>query len=62
MDLKRKPTQVSLQFSRRFGPDRGEIAKRSNNVGPDVDYATHGPHIVAQEATPQFDVTAATRN
>jgi hypothetical protein len=49
MDLKRKPTQVSFQFSRRlFGPDRAEIAERSNNVGPDVDYATHDLIIITR--------------
>jgi hypothetical protein len=52
MDLKGKPTQISLQFSRRlFGPDRAEIAERSNNVGPNVDYAIHGP-IVARTKQP----------
>jgi hypothetical protein len=41
--------QVSLQFSRRlFGPDRAEIAERSNNVGPDIDYATHDLPIIAR--------------
>jgi hypothetical protein len=63
MDLKRKPTQVSLQFSRRlFGPDRAEIAKRSNNVGPDVDYATHGPLIIAQAKRAFEWVAFDTRN
>ena len=42
MNLKWKPTQISLELSRRlFGPDRAEVAKRSNNVGPDVDEAIH---------------------
>jgi len=42
MNLKWKPTQISLELSRRlFGPDRAEVAKRSNNVGPDVDDAIH---------------------
>jgi hypothetical protein len=53
MNLKGKPTQVGLQFSRRlFGPDRAEIAERSNNVGPDVDYATHDLTMVARERRP----------
>jgi hypothetical protein len=40
MNLKRKPTQISLEVSRGlFGPDRAEITKRSNNVRPDVDDA-----------------------
>jgi hypothetical protein len=42
MNLKWKPTQISLELSRRlFGPDRAEVAKRSNNVGPNVDDAIH---------------------
>jgi hypothetical protein len=43
MDLERKHTQLSLEFSRRFvGPDRADVAKRSNDVGPQVDDAIHG--------------------
>jgi hypothetical protein len=42
MNLKWKPTQISLEVSRGlFGPDRAEITKRSNDVGPDVDDAIH---------------------
>lgn len=42
MNFKWKPTQTSLElFRRRFGPDRAEITKRSDNVGPDVDDAIH---------------------
>lgn len=42
MNLKWKPAQISLELSRRFfGPDRAEITKRSNNIGPDIDDATH---------------------
>jgi hypothetical protein len=42
MNLKWKPTQISLELSRRlFGPDRAEVTERSNNVGPDIDDAIH---------------------
>jgi len=42
MNLKWKPTQISLESLRRlFGPDRAEVTKRSNNIGPDVDDAIH---------------------
>lgn len=42
MNLKWKPTQISLKLSRRlFGPDRAEVTERSNNVGPDIDDAIH---------------------
>jgi hypothetical protein len=42
MNLKWKPTQISLQLSRRlFGPDRAKITKRSNNIRPDVDDVIH---------------------
>jgi hypothetical protein len=42
MDLERKHTQRRLEFSRCFvGPDRAEVAKRSNDVGPHVDDAIH---------------------
>jgi hypothetical protein len=42
MNLKWKPTQISLELPRRlFGPDRAEVTKWSNHVGPDVDNATH---------------------
>jgi hypothetical protein len=43
MDFEWKHTQRSLEFSRCFvGPDRAEIAKWSNDVGPHVDNAIHG--------------------
>jgi hypothetical protein len=42
MNLEGKPTQISLECLRRlFGPDRAEVTKRSDNVGPDVDDAIH---------------------
>src|ERR1041384_8010216 len=42
VNLKWKPTQISLELSRRlFGPDRAEVTKRSNNVRPDIDDAIH---------------------
>ena len=42
MNLKWKPTKMSLELSRRlFGPDRAEVTERSNNVGPDIDDAIH---------------------
>jgi hypothetical protein len=48
MNLKGNPTQVSFQLPRGLlGPDRAEVTKRSNNVGPDVDDATHGALTIA---------------
>ena len=42
MNLKWKPTQISLELSRRLlGPDRAEVTKRSDNVRPDVDDTLH---------------------
>src|SRR5579863_2912716 len=46
MKLERKPAQLCVELARRsFGPDRAEIAIRSNNVGPDVDDARFGIHF-----------------
>jgi hypothetical protein len=42
MNLKWQPTQISVELScGLFGPDRAEITKRSNDVEPDVNDATH---------------------
>lgn len=42
VDFERKPTQISLELSRRFfGPDRAEVTKRSDYVRPDVDDTLH---------------------
>ena len=42
MNLKWEPPQIGVELARcLFGPDRAEITKRSNNVGPDIDHAIH---------------------
>ncbi len=46
MQLEGKPAQLCVELScSLFGPDRAEIAVRSNNVGPDVDDARFGIHF-----------------
>lgn len=56
MNLKWKPTKMSLELARRlFGPDRAEVTKRSNNVGPDVDDAIHNVVTVASIASSRQD-------
>jgi hypothetical protein len=55
MNLKWKPTQISLEpFRRLFGPDRAEVTKGSNNVGPDVDDATHKYVTLAPNVTAEY--------
>jgi hypothetical protein len=62
MNLKWKPTQISLEpFRRLFGPDRAEITKRSNNVGPDVDDATH-QYVTLAPNVPAVNTSGGSRD
>jgi hypothetical protein len=49
MQLERKPTRLYAKFQRRLlDPDRAEIAKRSNDVGPDQE----SPRIAHEISSP----------
>jgi hypothetical protein len=62
MDLERKHSQRSLELSRRFfGPDRAEVAKGSNDVGPQVNDAIHGSLLCAEAMATSGGIFYSTR-